>query len=1242
MKTDKNRRPWLKRAVAALAGAATLGTVAIAGAPAAYAYDGSLDTADNGTSWTAEQYADRALTVVPTTQGVLATWRLYANDAKDTTFTLKRNGAVVYTGTTTNYTDKDGKPGDTYTLSASKGAYGEETATAWASKSLTLKLDPPADQQMPAGQTTGVDQVATYTANDMSTADLDGDGVLDLVVKWDPSNWQDNYYAGFTGTTFLDGYTFDRSTGATKRLWRIDLGVNIRSGAHYTQFQVWDYDGDGKAEVLVKTADGTSTYKDEAGKLVETGHVGAASAEDLPTDTVSGAAKHDYRMTGKASDPKDKKNGKINSGPEYLTAFAGDDGHIIDTTDFQPSRDDGLWHWGPSDANIVDRFLAATAYLDGENGRPYAVFSRGYYFRTEIATYSLQDGKLKLNWHFRANKDTSSGKDPSWVENPDFAQQGFHNLSINDVDGDGKDDIVFGSMTVKSDGTGLASSKLGHGDAQHISDWNDDGVLDTWNVHEGKRDATLTNPATGQVMFRQSVSGDNGRGMAADIDARYPGAELWSAMDANTYNAVTPAPADKTSCTAKSPTPCVKKIYSKVKPASANFSLHWDGDLLDELFEYSGTQDSSITTAHQDRVAPQVQKWNPETQTTDVIWEDAAASTNNGSKGNANLIGDIMGDWRDEIIVRDTKDPSIVRLYSTDIATPYSIATSLQSRSYREGLAWQNTAYNQPAHRQTMLFAGVTVPTVTATKHGADAAVTWTAATDGRIWGVGVGGYRVYRADKGSTEFTAVADVPADTLAYTDTGLDKAKDYTYRVAALIDGNPYYQSFDADTAAGEVTDPTADLVFADGYPQLFDKDGKQVTLTPVSGKTDTYAATVPLANSKVTVKAKAANAGHVVYIGSKKVESRDLTISLEGLNNVHVFVKSADGKLSRDYLLQITRKDETTPSADKTRLNRLIDAYDGEDSALKEDDYTAEAWAAFQKALDAAKAVAADADATQDEVDAAVTALAAAKTKLVTDGRKPAAENKAPVVTLNAGVDAAVTLDYGADFAQPTADDVTVTDDTDADLKATVAITLDGRTVDKIDTTVPGTYTVTYTATDSGKLTGTATRTMTVDEKPAPAINTAKLELAVNEAKAKAALGEDAYIADTWTPFATALAEAEKVLAAPTDQKAVDAAADDLAAKTAALKTKPAVTPTPDPDGDGKGDQDGDGGQNGDGKDDGGRDDGGSDADGKNDGSGTTRRLSRTGSSVATVAAAAVLTLAAGGAAFALRRRDTDR
>ncbi|HTH07819.1 MAG TPA: hypothetical protein VL916_18200, partial [Ilumatobacteraceae bacterium] len=475
------------------------------------------------------EYLDRAPAAVSTDAGNLVSWRMLGTDPDSVAFHVYRDGKRVTSAPltdSTNYLDEAGAEASVYFIT--KVLDGVETTETDSFGVQTgayrsVPLDKPADAYSKDGQP------YSYRANDMSVGDVDGDGQYELLVKWDPSNSRDNSQAGYTGNVYLDAYRLDGT-----RLWRIDLGVNIRAGAHYTQFQVYDYDGDGRAEVMMKTGDGTI---DGVGQPI-----GNASA--------------DHRNS----------SGYVLSGPEYLTVFNGLTGAAIDTVDYVPARGD-VGAWGDAYGNRVDRFLAATAYLDGEH--PSAVFSRGYYTRAVMAAYDFDGSQLTQRWVLDSNDEGSEG----------FYGMGNHNLSVADVDGDAKDEIVYGSATV-DDGELLYSTGLGHGDAIHVSDLVPSNPgLEVFAAHEdmansGNVGATMRDARTGEVLWSIPAVKDTGRAASGDIDPRYEGAEGWAIGGDAAWN---------------SPVGQLKSSTGELigeKIPAANFLAWFDGDPLREIVDH--------------------------------------------------------------------------------------------------------------------------------------------------------------------------------------------------------------------------------------------------------------------------------------------------------------------------------------------------------------------------------------------------------------------------------------------------------------------------------------------------------------------------------------------------------------------------------------------------------------------------------------------------------------------------------
>ncbi len=466
-----------------------------------------------------------------------------------------------------------------------------------------------------------------YTPNDASVGDLDGDGDYEIVLH-QAGRSRDNSQSGETDPPILEAYRLDGTF-----LWRINLGRNIREGAHYTQFMVYDLDGDGRAEVACKTADGSV---DGVGRVI-------------------GDPKADYR----------DDRGYVLNGPEFLTIFDGLSGAELVTTDYLPPRGN-VADWGDDYGNRVDRFLACIAYLDGK--RPSLVMCRGYYTRTVLVAWNWRDSKLSRVWTFDSG-DGQSG-------NAAYAGQGNHNLSIADVDGDGRDEIAYGACAIDDDGSGLYSTGFGHGDAMHLADIDPDRPgPEIWAIHEHPRHpygANLRDAATGQVIWSLPLK-DPGRGLAMDIDPRHPGYECWANNSGGLYN-------------------CRGERISERAPRSCNMGIWWDGDLLRELLDGRPAGRRGPGSAF-------IDKWNPATSTTTRLLSGGEFDcvTNNGTKANPCLCADILGDWREEVVWR-TADGRELRIFTTPIPTEHRLVTPMHAPVYRLGIAWQNVSYNQPAH----------------------------------------------------------------------------------------------------------------------------------------------------------------------------------------------------------------------------------------------------------------------------------------------------------------------------------------------------------------------------------------------------------------------------------------------------------------------------------------------------------------------------------------------------------------
>lgn len=589
----------------------------------------------------------RGLVAVRQADGsVFASWRLLTQDPAGASFNLYR----VHEGQQekvnpeplsgpTCCVDKEGAKAESYSLRpVTKEGEGPASAPVkvWAQPYLEIPIQP----------------IPGYRPGDASAADLDGDGEYEIILH-QTSNGKDNSFNGITGTPVLDAYKLDGTL-----LWRIDLGINIREGEHYTQFMVYDLDGDGCAELACKTADGT---KDGTGKII-------------------GDATKDWRN----KEERSQKYGRILTGPEYLTIFDGKTGAALKTVDYIPGRDPidgwgGIGGNGKNDSygNRCDRFLACVAYLDGQH--PSLVMCRGVYGRIVMAAWDWRGGELKSRWVF----DSGIGKEPFVPgNNSPFSGMGGHALSVADVDGDGKDEILYQAMTVDDNGQGLYSTGRRHGDAIHVGDFDPERPgLELYLISENEEDTVrfqtpgegMHDARTGKPLWTRDPGVDIGDGVVADIDPRHPGAEVWGGRGGLLS---------------------VKGEEIGPKPRFNDWVIWWDGDLLREI--YGGFA---------------VYKWKPEEGREERIYDASPGGSGRGNRYigmRPTLAADLLGDWREELILPGPDGKSL-RLHTTTIPTEHRLVTLMQDPQYRLSIVWQNVSYNKPPHPSFFLGEGMTM-----------------------------------------------------------------------------------------------------------------------------------------------------------------------------------------------------------------------------------------------------------------------------------------------------------------------------------------------------------------------------------------------------------------------------------------------------------------------------------------------------------------------------------------------------
>ncbi len=625
----------------------------------------------------AQEKLNRHVMAVPQSasgSNYLVSWRMLDTDDDYTTFDVIKNGTVIASdiNNSTNYLETKGSKTAKYQIVTKHN--GEvvsttEPITPWQDVYATMTLDRPSD-------VTFHDKTNNYSPNDCSVADADGDGNLELLVKWEPSYPADNSQGGFTGPTFFDCYKIIEADGklTAQKLWRIDMGHNIRSGPHYIPFLFYDFDGDGKAELIVKTGPGT---------IDGTGRYVSDAADENAIRSVDNTKEY---LNG---------GGQVMYGPEFLTVFNGETGSAVHTVYYNPNRGcfvggspEGRFDiWGDDYGNRSERYLATVAHLDASQPtHASAVMCRGYYTRSYLWAVDFNGEKLSTRWRHASlsNKtvlthDSQGNKDVRTYTKATYAgtthctaySQGNHNISVADVDGDGMDEIIYGSAAIDHDGTLLWSTGLNHGDAIHVGDLMPDRPgLEVFQIHEDPPFGMhICDAATGELLIHMTGDGDTARGIAADFTPER-GYEFCYFGDGNMYNAPTDA---------------------IVGGASAhNCRIYWDGDIYDEILNDKGGGHNQ----------PFLEKYNGGGLVVDGkrLFEHGYTTSCNGTKTSPCLQADIFGDWREELIFFNGSDKTTINIFSTALKTEARVPCLMFDHVYRMGIAWQNVGYNQPPH----------------------------------------------------------------------------------------------------------------------------------------------------------------------------------------------------------------------------------------------------------------------------------------------------------------------------------------------------------------------------------------------------------------------------------------------------------------------------------------------------------------------------------------------------------------
>lgn len=626
---------------------------------------------------------DRGVVAVMTENGVFLSWRRLATESADTTFEVYRNKEKITSGAITNYVDVGGSINDYYTVVAN-GSMSKSVAVL---DNNYIEIPLQNTPEYTGSYTTSRNGISYgyYYPGDGSYGDLDGDGEYEIVFLWNPSDAKDAASGGRTGKVYMDAYKLDGTF-----MWRIDMGWNIRAGAHDTMLTIADFNNDGCSEIMVRTADGTT---DALGNIIG-----------------------DAAQAGAYEDSWAAKNGGKNlQGPLYVSVFEGKTGKVLDTIDYFPNNIAGSQEvslsFGDDFGNRSERYNATIAWLDGVT--PSVVFGRGYYGgkngmqRMGAAAYSFKNNKLTMDWSF----DTNEGSNGKYVAN------GNHNIEAADVDGDGKDEICIGALTWDHDGSVYLCSYMGHGDAMHLGDFTPENPgLELLLAHEesgkdmtreenkamGYSDAigingstttmnwglTLQDAKTGKFIQAYPGYKDTGRGMIGNVGYGDSWYLMWGAGGTSYHDN--------------------KGNETKEVSLPMNGRIFWDGDLQDEM---------------QDHVT--ITKWNDTTKQRDTLYVAEDANSINGTKGNTNGQADMFGDWREEFVsyvrtgeesktetvtltgsfgkqieaeVTKTKYTYSLRVYTTTIPTKYNFYTLVHDDVYRNSSGAYNNCYNQPPH----------------------------------------------------------------------------------------------------------------------------------------------------------------------------------------------------------------------------------------------------------------------------------------------------------------------------------------------------------------------------------------------------------------------------------------------------------------------------------------------------------------------------------------------------------------
>ncbi len=704
----------------------------------------------------------RGLMAIHQSTGNLVSWRSRKNDNRNYKFKLFRGGSSSqltevnggdYIIGKTNFLDTGGIAGAYYRLEVYDENYtlveSEVSKPTWDSQInyITLEGGSPTDPT-----TAG----ATYTPNDASFCDMDGDGEYEIVLKWAPSNEKDAASSGTTSPAFYACYKLNG-----RRLWMLHTGHNMFNSAHTTPFVAWDMDGDGFGEFMVKTAPGAV---DGEGNYVLLG-------DDDPKANLKGG------------------KGKQTTGSEYLTIFDGTTGAELKTIYYHTAyADETSSFWGDSNQNRSERYLAGIAWLDGEDYNPSAIFARGYYNGCKIGVYDWDGENLTMRWLHRgasANSGTVTYADGT-VKNltQTVYGEGAHSFAVGDVTGDGKQELTYGSGALNTDGTTLYRTGLGHGDAIHLGDFIPSRPgQEVFMAHEeksskGNYGVDLRDAKTGEILVRRTASGDTGRGLIAHFNPEAEDAWFQSSADDGLYD---------------TNNELIASGVTHGGGAGLTYRVFWNGTLADDFFGKDV-----------------VEYWNPTAKAFNRMQVNGTnylfGNKNNSSKQDPCVLGDLLGDWREEIVRWDQSgtDYRLV-INATNYETDYIFPHLMDDIDYRAQLIAQNSVYNQPPHvsydpRTDKTIIPETFELINPTKHA------------GKYWGSLYTTYPVY--------------IPEGVTAWSVTNRSTDGADTLRIRHLTSGKIIPKDraiiFNATTANPKfiptslISNATASAVYAKGF------------------------------------------------------------------------------------------------------------------------------------------------------------------------------------------------------------------------------------------------------------------------------------------------------------------------------------------------------------------------------------------------------------------------------------------